>query len=121
VKYLLSIFAFSIVFQPAFPVVEYFLNYNYISKELCENKDKPELECNGKCYLMKSLAEAAQKESNNKKEHSVKKVDIPLLYIQEIKSMDFCDQEPVNAITFSKITETYTFIKGSNIFHPPCS
>lgn len=35
------------------PVLDYITNYKYISQELCENLDKPELECNGKCYLIK--------------------------------------------------------------------
>ena len=35
------------------PVFNYIANYEHISKDLCVNKDKPELECNGKCYLYK--------------------------------------------------------------------
>lgn len=42
--------------RPILPVVEYYMNYNYISKELCENKDKPYLECNGTCYLEKQMS-----------------------------------------------------------------
>ena len=41
--------------QPALPIIEYFVNYDYISSELCENKDKPILTCNGKCYLEKQV------------------------------------------------------------------
>jgi hypothetical protein len=36
--------------------MDYAINYDYISKVLCINKDKPELKCNGKCHLMKELA-----------------------------------------------------------------
>jgi len=36
---------------PSVPVLEYLINYNYIVNELCENRDKPVLACNGKCYL----------------------------------------------------------------------
>ncbi len=36
----------------------YQVNQDYVAEELCENTDKPELECNGKCYLMKQLAKA---------------------------------------------------------------
>jgi len=46
--------------QPAIPIIEYFVNYDYIVNELCENRDKPILTCNGKCYL-----EDQVKESNN--------------------------------------------------------
>ena len=40
-----------VLVQPAIPVLEYLINYDYIVNELCENKDKPILTCNGKCYL----------------------------------------------------------------------
>lgn len=35
--------------------VLYQLNYNYYSTQLCENQDKPELHCGGKCYFAKQL------------------------------------------------------------------
>lgn len=37
--------------QPAIPILDYLINYDYIVKQLCENRDKPVLACNGKCYL----------------------------------------------------------------------
>lgn len=40
-----------VLVQPMLPVVEYLINYDYIVNTLCENKDKPILTCNGKCYL----------------------------------------------------------------------
>ncbi|MEM9990737.1 MAG: hypothetical protein AAF738_03180, partial [Bacteroidota bacterium] len=33
----------------------YHLNVEYIAEFLCINKDKPELVCNGKCYLVAEL------------------------------------------------------------------
>lgn len=41
--------------KPVMPIIEYYANYDYIATVLCENKDKPYLECNGKCYLEKQL------------------------------------------------------------------
>lgn len=40
-----------VLIQPAIPILEYLINYDYIVNELCENKEKPILTCNGKCYL----------------------------------------------------------------------
>ncbi len=40
-----------VLIQPALPVLEYMINYDSIVNELCENRDKPVLTCNGKCYL----------------------------------------------------------------------
>ncbi len=45
------------------PYVNYYINYTYISENLCENKDKPEMECHGKCHLEKTIKEADEKES----------------------------------------------------------
>jgi hypothetical protein len=45
--------------------MEYYANYNYIVTELCENKDKPFLECNGKCYLAKELNKVNHENNNH--------------------------------------------------------
>ena len=39
------------IFMPLYPVLDYVIHYDYIVEELCENRDKPVLACNGKCYL----------------------------------------------------------------------
>lgn len=41
--------------RPVLPVIEYYANYDYIATVLCENKDRPYLDCNGKCYLQKQI------------------------------------------------------------------
>ncbi|WP_299754325.1 hypothetical protein [uncultured Pontibacter sp.] len=42
------------------PVVHYQLDYTYISEVLCINRDKPQLQCQGKCQLRKNLAQLTQ-------------------------------------------------------------
>lgn len=44
------------------------LNRKYIAAELCVNKNKPELNCNGKCYLMKKLKQAQDKEEKQERQ-----------------------------------------------------
>lgn len=46
-----------VLIQPALPLIEYFVNYDYITSKLCENIDKPILTCNGKCYLEKQVVQ----------------------------------------------------------------
>ena len=41
-----------VLVSPSVPILEYLINYNYIVNELCENRNKPVLTCNGKCYLV---------------------------------------------------------------------
>ena len=52
--------------RPIVPIIEYYANYEYIATMLCENKDKPYLECNGKCYLVKQI------KKNNHENHDHK-------------------------------------------------
>ena len=46
-------------------MVEYVVNYDYIVNVLCENKDKPALNCDGKCYLAKLLAKESEQQKEN--------------------------------------------------------
>lgn len=57
--YLLNPFRFTL------PYIDYTIHYQYISKVLCENKDKPMMNCNGKCYLNKQLKQSSNQEAQN--------------------------------------------------------
>lgn len=59
-KKIVFLFALYILVKPAVPVMDFLINYGYIVAELCINRDRPELDCNGTCYLQNELAEASQ-------------------------------------------------------------
>ena len=44
------------------------LNRNYIATKLCENRNKPWLHCNGKCYFMKRIKQAEEKQNSAERE-----------------------------------------------------
>ncbi|GAB3925548.1 hypothetical protein [Mucilaginibacter myungsuensis] len=44
------------------------MNQRYIATTLCENRDKPQLNCNGHCYFMKKVKQAEEKEKNNERQ-----------------------------------------------------
>jgi hypothetical protein len=44
------------------------LNKNYIVTKLCENRDKPWMHCNGKCYFMKKLKQAQDSDRNSERQ-----------------------------------------------------
>lgn len=77
-QFFLGVMVLLMFAKPLLPVVDYFQNYDYIVNVLCENKEKPMMECNGKCYLSKLLAEEADDESNPFSE-KLSKYEIPLL------------------------------------------
>lgn len=49
---------------------EFNINQAYIAKVLCVNRDKPQLHCDGKCYLKKEMDRSTEKDSANQKEIS---------------------------------------------------
>jgi hypothetical protein len=65
----LFLFIILIVRMLSSPLVylDYSLRKDYIAKNLCQNRNRPSMHCNGKCYLSKQLAKAAeQKEAQQK-------------------------------------------------------
>lgn len=38
--------------RPILPIIDYVINKDFIATNLCVNNDKPELDCNGKCYVV---------------------------------------------------------------------
>lgn len=115
---LISIF---ILARPAIPFLEYIVNYDYIVKELCENKEKPVLKCNGKCHLMKELAKTAEdnKNTSSDKKQNVKQ-EIEVLFYQDFKSLS-CSNSYV--FTNNKINSVYQNLYAltaiQSTFHPP--
>ena len=120
-KKIVLLISIIILARPAIPFLEYIVNYDYIVKELCENKEKPVLKCNGKCHLMKELAKTAEDDRNTSsdKKQNVKQ-EIEVLFYQDFKSLS-CSNSYV--FTNNKINSVYqnfyalTAIQST--FHPP--
>jgi hypothetical protein len=45
--------------------IYYHFNKEYISQQLCENRNNPQVHCNGHCYLSKQLKKAEQSEKQS--------------------------------------------------------
>jgi len=63
-----------LVLRPAIPVVDYVVNYDYIRTVLCINKTKPQLLCNGKCYLGKELAQTNDTQNTSKSKNQIQNI-----------------------------------------------
>jgi len=83
--------------RPLVPIMEYYANYDYIANVLCENRDKPYLECNGKCYLEKQIA----KTNHNSHDH---KSTIPQIDLEKYP-VSLVDQF---SYTLKNFDENYT-------------
>lgn len=106
--------------KPLWPIAEYIINYDYIATNLCENKNRPQLQCDGKCYLTKMLAEEAR---NNHKNPfgELQMLEIPLLLPIGITSsfinFEIRAHHKQNIIGFSQ--NLHALLLVFKIIHPP--
>ncbi|HEV7382474.1 MAG TPA: hypothetical protein VGN64_21915 [Dyadobacter sp.] len=101
--------------------LDFEIRRDYIVANLCENKNRPQLNCNGKCYLAKKI-EAAKKQEQRQAEqdymasliyqvmntnhHPYLKVEVPFKVISDKIPFDYAS--PFTA-----------FLLADDIFHPP--
>jgi hypothetical protein len=118
-KFCIYIFLFAVLFRPAFPILDYVLNYRYISTELCENNDAPELGCNGKCHLKKELAKALKNEAPTSNEKKSEITETILLYVENIPVFSFQNDQNVILEINSVYKNLYVYLNTYFVFHPP--
>ena len=120
VKNLVFIIIIAIFLKPIFPVIEYIVNYEYISKVLCENKTKPMMHCNGKCHLMKELAKAADTEKPASSDKKGYPSILEILFFQDINSFkiaSICFFDKKNKTT--ALSNFYSSSHLESLFRPP--
>ncbi|MEZ4979165.1 MAG: hypothetical protein R2772_07690 [Chitinophagales bacterium] len=94
----------------------YLANQEAITEQFCVNKDKPELQCNGKCHLNDVLA------SNNKEDGSSSKFTIS----SEIFLLQFFQESSNTIFLVAYINSHFLSFEDvrssqftSAVFHPP--
>ena len=100
-------------------VAYYRVNQDYIAKNLCENRDKPMLNCNGQCYLAKQLKAAEEKEQKSNAERLEKMPEVVLAFqsIQALFTASFL-QIPIIEDHFPTPSFVYSS-ESKGFFHPP--
>lgn len=118
VRFLLGLYILAI-FKPCFPYVEYAFNKKFIAQQLCENRTKPELNCEGSCYLAKRLAQAEEHQSTPDNsvpaKYNFDKDTLHLCQIEETVS----DHPNLSLLPHlaNRISPAAQFV--ADIFHPP--
>ena len=62
--------------RTAIPILDYAVNYDYISTQLCENRARPELRCNGKCYVKKEILKSSENQNAKESKVQIKSIDV---------------------------------------------
>ena len=96
------------------------VNQEQIIAEKCENKAKPMLHCNGKCYLSKQLEKLEQKEQNHNSKTNPFNNNLKFEYFPtplEINLLFALIESKEKDIFQNNIQAVHEF--SSCIFHPP--
>lgn len=93
------------------------LNQKYIASEFCINKDKPQLHCNGKCYLMNKVKQAQEKEKSQERENQ-----------RNLFQLGIITEKPAANPFAVRVVQEYKpelpfFLPqyAADIFQPPCA
>lgn len=101
--------------KPIAPFVEYALNKDYIVEFLCINQDKPEMQCNGKCHLYKTV-EKQQEKTPTSLEISLKEYPIGFVKILNLNTNTTISSYPKKNFFYDL---NYNYLFSSSVFHPP--
>ena len=118
-KRIFCIFLIAIIISSTLTRLFYFagyeLNKDFIAKELCINRDKPQLNCNGKCFLTKKIAEAEKKQESNERK-TQKDLSQQTMLISSFK-VAFFNHSIKKSFPIYRKDYSITFYTA--IFHPP--
>ncbi len=98
-------------------VGSYYANKDFIAKNLCENRDKPRMHCDGKCCLKKKLAKEGKEQaptSRNQKSEQV--INLFCSHNQFIITPPVFFLSSVSHLSYD---ELHTCAYHHSIFHPP--
>lgn len=119
IKNILTIFLLAAflmqIFHQSILVADYYLNTKSYADH-CENKNKPQLHCNGHCQLMKKMKREENKDKQNPERKGNNKNEIIYFY-QTYASIDFCcnSLKQIYNSYNNSTTQDFSF----SFFHPP--
>ncbi|PKV50319.1 hypothetical protein ATE84_2375 [Aquimarina sp. MAR_2010_214] len=122
-RILFSILLFaSFAIRPAMEIstiLYYQLNIDTIVEKYCVNKERPSLNCNGKCYLMSQMKAKTQSSKENSDTTIITEAFIPLFFqentIQIKNTNPFVSKHTQNW----KLKDFYLRTISKDIDHPP--
>lgn len=102
--------------KPVLPLLDYVINQDYIAEVLCINKDKADLKCAGKCYLMQQLKEQEKNKPHHTPKVSLEEYPLGFVFIAKIDSNKGTTLKPK---TYSQYNKPYNYLFSSTNIKPP--
>jgi hypothetical protein len=85
----------------------------------CENKQKPELKCKGKCQMMKRIKEEEQKDKENPERKAETKIETTVYFRSSKEILPTAERNSEPVTRFFSYTEGVTLHRSATVFHPP--
>lgn len=107
-------------------MVNFSINQKEIAELECVNKDRPEMNCNGNCYLSKQLKKAdleldQKKEENSKRLSHFKSIEgNDIFFFNTLNFRPFLNEDSENNDLGFLFTDLYHFEFQFSKFNPPC-
>lgn len=105
------------IFQGDFIILDYYTHQQQYA-ELCVNKDKPQMHCNGQCQMSKKLQQAHNQESHNPEATGSAKVVLVLYCFVENFHINWVAL-PLTKIQYFPQEEHPIRRDLFSVFHPP--
>lgn len=102
-------------------IAYYHANKDYIARVLCQNRSKPELHCDGKCYLAKKL-KATQERQDKETTERVQHLPVMQWFCEAQLSFLFRPTARLQlaSVASQYLLKTYT-APHFRLLHPPCA
>ncbi len=105
-------------FSAAIIVSDYLANKKFISERLCENRSRPQLHCNGKCYLKKKIARESGEQNGERRNRAAEDVVVLFFEKHEFEIYYDSDVAPASSI-FRNRDVLLTIDVARSVFRPP--
>lgn len=115
--FLLAVFTSN--FSGLFVYAGYEMNRDYITSTLCVNRNKPWMNCQGKCYLMRKVKEAEKNENSQSAKIALSQLSVSFCqnnYTPLFKSIQILVE---HQLVYSQSGYCYSSQYITDIFRPP--
>lgn len=125
-KFVAIVLLAAFAFRPAYYVGQlayYGLNIDYIIEKYCVNKDKPTLQCNGKCHLAEKI-QAINISDTGTEEAPLRSINIidafiPVFSISKHSNTTFGFIPSKELKSFSQYKNNYSYLFSKENLRPP--
>jgi hypothetical protein len=100
-------------------IIDFQMNKAYIAKDLCVNKTKPKMHCNGNCQMMKKMAEEEKENSSpiNTNNHKITSEETVYFHKTIVPTIVPIEEERLKYNSIYNFSKLYAPV--SSIFRPP--